>query len=220
MDLVAIILVAVFAAFIIVAMVTVTVVDMFGRIDFLDSHAPWLRTFLETRKATNVLLLVAIFMLLGTGYELQTKEVPEVPKPPIVSIHPPVPPPLTIIETARPIKQQCWIKNYATPAISATPLWGMATVLCNMTIKPPYSVEFDYDQTVGLLSPIVIPVGGEFAKYSLNHPEGNKAVAMFDLHTIIPNEPFSITVQGSDGKIPLVTAAIIRAKGVVLEFHP
>jgi hypothetical protein len=118
------------------------------------------------------------------------------------------------IETA----QRCWISNYAVPAVSSPQPWGMATILCNTTITPPYSVELNYDQGV-TVGPFTFPVGSEFAK-SVEYNEGTKVVTMFDLHTIIPNEPFSMMAKGSGNKFPLVKAAIIRAKGLALEFHP
>jgi len=105
------------------------------------------------------------------------------------------------------------------PAIASAPPWGMATVFCNSTIKPPYSVELDYDQSVQLVGPFTFPVGSEFAK-EMEYNQGTKIIAMFDLHTIIPNEPFSIMAKGSGDKFPLVKAGTIRAKGQVFEFRP
>jgi len=113
---------------------------------------------------------------------------------------------------------QCWVRNYAVPAVSSPSPWGLATILCNTTIKPPYSVELHYDQSV-TVGPFTFPVGSEFAK-SEEYNEGTKIVALFDLHTIIPNEPFSIMATGSKDKFPLVQAGVIRAKGIALEFHP
>jgi hypothetical protein len=212
------IVILVFAAFVVLAAIIFLVADMFGRVDYLKENVPALNRILERRSAIAVLLLVAIFLLVGDAFELVTKEIPEVPKPPVLKLVPPVPPALTVNEVAPPIKEQCWVNNYAVPAISNPPSWGMATVFCNMTIKPPYSVELDYDQNVAL-GPFTFPVGSEFAK-STEYNQGNKAFGMFDLHTIIPNEPFSIMAQGSNDKLPLVKTATIRAKGFVLEFHP
>jgi hypothetical protein len=130
----------------------------------------------------------------------------------------PVPPPLTITRLSPPLKERCWVQNYAVPAVSASPPWGMATVLCNATIKPPYSVELDYDQKV-TVGPFTFPVGSEFTKSMLSNQDG-KILGMFDLHTIVPQEPFSIMAQGSNDKFPLVKTGTIRAKGLVLEFHP
>jgi hypothetical protein len=128
----------------------------------------------------------------------------------------PTPPAITINRTAPPVKEQCWVRNYAVPAISSQ--WGLATILCNRTIKPPYSVELDYDQTV-TLGPFTFPVGSEFQKSMLTN-EGTKAIAYFYLHTIFPNEPFSIMAKGATDKFPLFKVGTIRAKGLVLELHP
>jgi hypothetical protein len=98
------------------------------------------------------------------------------------------------------------------------PPWGVATIFCNTEIKPPYSVELNYDQGV-VVGPFTFPVGSEFTK-STEYNEGAKIVSMFDLHTIIPNEPVSVMARGSSDKFPLVKTATIRAKGLVFEFHP
>jgi hypothetical protein len=79
-------------------------------------------------------------------------------------------------------------------------------------------VELHYDQNV-TVGPFTFPVGSEFTK-SMEFNQGTKIVGMFDLHTIIPNEPFSIMAVGSSEKFPLVKSGVIRAKDVVIEFQP
>lgn len=194
------------------------VVEMLDKVSALNEYAPWLVSIAEHKRWHAVVLLVCWIFLCFDGVELYFKEVPDVPKPPVVKFVPPAPPPITIKEVAPPVKVQCWVRNYAVPAISDAPSWGMATVFCNTTIKPPYSVELNYDQIVAV-GPFTFPVGSEFMKAD-EHNEGAKVVAMFDLHTIIPNEPFSIMAKGSSGKFPLVKTGIIRAKGIVFEIHP
>ncbi len=95
----------------------------------------------------------------------------------------------------------------------------MATIFCNTTIKSPYSIELDYDQNDVVLSLITYPVGGGFSK-GTTFNRGNKIVNMEELHTIIPNEPFSVMARGSSDKFPLVKMGTIRAKNFVLEFRP
>jgi hypothetical protein len=131
------------------------------------------------------------------------------------TIKSPPPPSIKIYETVPPVKEQCWANNYALPVVQP---WGLVTVVCNRTIKPPYTIEFDYDQGGLAVGPITFPVGKEFAKYQEVN-RGDKIFAIFDLHSIIPNEPFSMMAKGPGDKFPLVKAGIIRAKGVVLEFH-
>jgi hypothetical protein len=193
------------------------VVEMLDRVNALREYAPWLVTFAEHKRWHAVVLLVCWIFLCFDGVELYFKEIPAVAEAPAVNFVSPPPPKLTITELAPPIKAQCWIRNYAAPALPA-PKWGIATAFCNTTITPPYSIEFNYDQEVRV-GPFTFPVGSEFAKSTL-HNDGTKIVGIFDLHTIIPNEPFSIMAQGSDDKIPLVKTAVIRAKGLVFEFHP
>lgn len=115
------------------------------------------------------------------------------------------------------LNPECWIRNYAVPAVSSPQPWGLSTIVCNTIVNPPYTVELTYDQVV-TVGPFTFPAGSEFAKSQLLN-EGKKVVAMFDLHTIIPNEPFSIMSKGSNDKFLLVTRGVIRAKGVVLDLH-
>lgn len=67
------------------------IVDLFGRVDYLKENVPGLGRILERRSGLAVLLLVAIFLLLGVGYEVVVKEFPEEPAP-IVKIMPPLAP--------------------------------------------------------------------------------------------------------------------------------
>ena len=63
--------------------VGVLVLDMVTRVDYLKEKFRWLR-WLEHKSAVGPLLLVCILLLIGNGYELYEKEVPEVaaPNPP------------------------------------------------------------------------------------------------------------------------------------------
>jgi hypothetical protein len=81
-----------FAVIVVLCAIAFLVVDMFGRVDYIATKAPWLGRLLERRAGFNALLLVAIFLLIGDVYELVLKEVPEVPAPPTVVIKAPQPP--------------------------------------------------------------------------------------------------------------------------------
>ncbi len=195
------------------------IIEMLDKVSTLGEYAPWLVALAEHKKWHAVVLLACWIFLCFAGVELYFKEIPEVPKPPVLQFIPPVPPAITIVEVAPPIKAQCWVRNYAAPALPSNQAWGVTTIFCNTTIKPPYSVEIVYDQSDVVVGPFTFPVGSEFAK-SFESNQNGKIVGMFDLHTIIPNEPFSIMAHGSSSKFPLVKMATIRAKGLTLEFHP
>jgi hypothetical protein len=210
-------------ALIIVAVILISfsllwVIDLLDKASTLREYAPWLVTFAEHRKRHAIVLLACWILLCFNGVEYYFKEIPEVPKMNDLKFITPPPPAFTIVEFAPPVRPQCWVKNYATPALPDPHSWGIATIVCNTTIKPPYSVEVNYDQTV-VVGPFTFPAGSEFSK-ATEFNEGTKVVSMFDLHTIIPNEPFSIMAKGSSDKFPEVKTAAIRAKGFVLEFHP
>jgi hypothetical protein len=207
-----------FAAIVIVGAAGFLVIDVMDKVESLKAKAPWIPKILERRDAFVALLLICLVVLIGDGYELLRKEIPEVCGPLNVTFQSPPAPRITINQIARPVKDQCWVKNYAVPPVPPPPSWGLATVICNTTIKPPYSIELDYDQSVAI-GPFTFPVGSEFTKSYITN-EDTKVVAVFDLHTIIPNEPFSIMAKGSTDKFPLVKAGTIRAKNRVFDFHP
>ena len=64
---------------------------MVTRVDYLKEQAPWLKRMLDRKSAFGVLLLVTIFLLMGDGYEVLTKEMPE-DNPPRVTFPAPVGP--------------------------------------------------------------------------------------------------------------------------------
>ena len=168
----------------------IEILDWQGRAEVMEEKFPRLWRVLNARPARLVLLVVLVGFL-AKDFHDASASIP-------------------------PVKEQCWVKNYAAPAL---PGWGIAAIFCNTTIKTPYTVELDYDQPITAAGPFAFPVGSEFTKYSESN-EGTKISAWLDLHTIVPNEPFSITTKGSSDKFPQVKKAIIKAKGLNIEFNP
>lgn len=206
-----------FAVIVVLGGIGFLVLDAMDKVESIQKRAPWITKILERRGALIVLLMICTVLLIGDGYELLTKELPEASVPAASAFVSPAPPKITVYQLPQPIKEQCWVKNYGVPAIPSPPSWGLATMFCNTTIKPPYSVELHYDQSVAV-GPFTFPVGSEFTK-SVEYNDGAKIVAMFDLHTIIPNEPFSIMASSTTSKFPLVKTGTIRAKNRVFELH-
>jgi hypothetical protein len=85
-DIITHIAVLVFTVIVILGVGAFVVIDVFGRVDYLKDKAPWLEKALERRGALGVLLVAAIFLVIGDGYELINKEVPAVPAAPTVEI--------------------------------------------------------------------------------------------------------------------------------------
>jgi hypothetical protein len=100
------IVVLAFPVAVILAAVLFAVVDMFGRVDYLKENFPWLSRILERRSAIGVLLLAAIFLIVGDGLELISKEVPEVPSLPPVIVKAPLPPIIQVRVVAAPIESK------------------------------------------------------------------------------------------------------------------
>jgi hypothetical protein len=200
---------------VLVAFTFLWVVEMIDRVSTLREYAPWLVALAEHKKWHAVVLLVCWIFLAVDASELYFKEVPEVPAPPSVTIKPPPSPTITINQIAPPAKEQCWVRNYTFPSDPN----GLATMFCNSVYKPPFTLTIEYDQELAGANAIAFPVGGEFSKY-IETVHDNQVTALFDLHTIIPDEPFSLTVRGKSGKPPIVKTVTLRAKGIIREFHP
>lgn len=66
-----------FATLAVVGGLLFLLIDMLSRVDYLRKEVPWLEKIGEKRGVIRGLLIVAIFLLLGNGYELVNKEVPE-----------------------------------------------------------------------------------------------------------------------------------------------
>ncbi len=118
--------VIVFTVLVLVAGAVFMILEANDKLETLREKAPGFVKFVERRESLNVLIIVCIFLLLGNGYELVMKETPEVPAPPSLTLKTPPQPAVTINEIAPPVKSQCWIGNYALPAISSPQPWGMA----------------------------------------------------------------------------------------------
>jgi len=205
------------AVIVVIGAIVFLVIDAMDKVESIQKRAPWILKILERRDAFVALLMICTVLLIGDGYELLTKEMPEVPALPNVTFPPPPAPHITVDQLAHPIKEQCWVRNYAVPSVPSS---GMATMFCNTTYKAPFSLVIEYDQNPVGAEPITFPVKGEFAKY-MENLQDNRLIGMFDSPTIIPNQPFSVVVHGANNKsFPLATKVTLRAKNVVQEFRP
>lgn len=81
------------------------VIDMFGRVDYLKEHIPWLARFLERKDTMGALVLVAVLLFIGNLYEIMNHEIPEISGP-TIRIVPPVPPAVIVPQVPQPKKKQ------------------------------------------------------------------------------------------------------------------
>lgn len=58
------------------------VLDAMDKVESITKRAPWIEKALAHRSAMVVLLMICTVLLIGDGYELLTKEMPEVVEPP------------------------------------------------------------------------------------------------------------------------------------------
>jgi len=80
------------AAVVVIGGIVFVVIDMFTRVDYLKDKFSWLGKVLEWRGSITALVLVATCLLIGDGYELTIKEVPEVPAAPTMIVKAPLAP--------------------------------------------------------------------------------------------------------------------------------
>jgi len=134
------IFVILFAVVVVLAAAAFLVMEAIDKIDSLRDKAPWLVKLIERRESLNVLLAVCVFLLLGNGYELVMKEIPEVPPPPSVKFITP-PPPLVVQPTETPVVK------VITPQPKQRAYISFLEPVVTFTVGSPLSVKFGCQTT-------------------------------------------------------------------------
>jgi len=70
-----------FACVVVIASIGLLVLDAMDKVESIQRRLPWLPKVLERRSAFVLLLLIAVVLLVGDGYELLTKEMTEIEAP-------------------------------------------------------------------------------------------------------------------------------------------
>ncbi len=86
----------IFAAVVVIGAAAFLVIDAMDKVESIETRAPWIPKLLERRDAFVALLLICVVLLIGVGYELLTKEMPEVAAMPPIVFKPPASPNVTI----------------------------------------------------------------------------------------------------------------------------
>jgi hypothetical protein len=99
------IFVLVFGAFVIAGCILFLILEAMDKVESIQKRAPWIEKVLRRREAFVALLLIAVVLLLGDGYESWTKEIPEVPEVHLSGTFPAPPAPnITITRNTHPAK--------------------------------------------------------------------------------------------------------------------
>jgi hypothetical protein len=205
--------VLIFSATVVICAIVFLVVDTFGRVDYLKDKVPWLANALERRSIIGALLMVTGFLLVGDGYELVAKEVPDVAPVRFVFNAPPPPAKIEITRTSiRPEPKQCWLANhFGMPnstikgAITAT----AAIIHCNMKVDGPIqvSVEFDSDFIPGAM---VVPDTGGFMGSAFKN---GRTFIQSASYSLLSNQLAIVTVYGETSQYPrAVRANVVSLK--------
>lgn len=96
------IVVLLFAAIVVLGALGFLVLDAMDKVESIQKRAPWITKILERRSALVALLMICVVLLIGDGYELLTKEMPEVPAAPSVTFPSPAGPRLTVNQRLAP----------------------------------------------------------------------------------------------------------------------
>ncbi len=105
MGLIVKIVVWLFAAIVIAGAAGFLVLEAMDEVESIQKRAPWTTKILERRSALVALIMICVVLLIGDGYELLTKEMPEIPAAPSVTFPSPSGPRLTVYQLAPPIKE-------------------------------------------------------------------------------------------------------------------
>jgi hypothetical protein len=197
-----------FAAIVILSAAAFLVIEAMDKAESIQKRVPWIPKILKRRDAFLALLLICFVLLVGDGYELLTKEVPEVPTPPIVTFNPPSGPRLTINQLPRPIKDRCWAYSYG---YLGNPVAGLTTLYCNATYDAPFLLTIEYDQKLTKAEPVMLPMKGGIAQYE-EAVRDNQVTVAFDYPGIRPNIPLSIVVYGDGKNTPAIEKIALNTK--------
>ncbi|MFZ1005556.1 MAG: hypothetical protein WAN65_01885 [Candidatus Sulfotelmatobacter sp.] len=99
------IVVLLFAAIVVLGAIGFLVLDAMDKVESIQKRAPWITKILERRSALVALLMICVVLLIGDGYELLTKEMPEVSAAPSVTFSSPAGPRLTVYQLVPPFNE-------------------------------------------------------------------------------------------------------------------
>jgi len=149
-------------AIVVIFMSLVWAVEMLDKVETLKEKAPWLGALVSHNKWHGVVLLACWILLTVNGYELLTKEIPEVPSPPQLTFSVPPAPALTIVRVNPPMAEQCWVNSMTVPPPRFNPAVVSASetfVFCNVPKRSPVMAVIDYDKNPDALGRLQFPDG-------------------------------------------------------------
>jgi hypothetical protein len=203
-----------FGAIVVLGGLVFLVLDALDRIESIERRAPWIPKILARRSALVALLMISTVLLIGDGYELVTKEIPEKSAPPVISIPTPLAPHLTIVQSAPPIKNQCWVYSHG---YLGNPLAGLTTLHCNTTIDSPFLITIQYDQKLTKAETPMLPKVRGLARLEETVRDDSVVIGC-DYPAIKPNEPWALVVYGQGTTTPAIKNVILSTKkGMAVE---
>jgi hypothetical protein len=197
------------------------VIDLLNKATTLREYAPWLVNLAEHKKWHGVVYLMCWVFLCADGWDLFRKEIPEVPKPPVVEIRAPLPPkilnsePQVITRTlpAPPSEKKCWFAtqgfNFPDPSVKESKNISKVIMHCNYRVEAPFlaQVEFDRDFILGemhIANAGTMTTAGGFKR-------DNVFGLKFNSPSLLPDQLFIVTVYGkTEGPVPFAIKGSIE----------
>jgi hypothetical protein len=218
MGLISHILILAFATLVVLAGIIFLATDMFGRLDYLKENLPWLNRILERKTAIAVLLLVAIFLLVGDAFELVTKEVPDVPSPPTVQVKAPLAPVIQegssrVITRTLPVpepEQRCWLSNHfgmPNSTIKGAVTASAAIIHCNHKVDAPYLVQVEFDRD--FIPGAGIPLDSGITITGGQRKRGRIYMEQINSPALLSDQVFVVTVYGETDQYPRALRASV-----------
>jgi hypothetical protein len=197
-----------FVVLVMAGAVVFLVMEASDKLDTLREKAPWFVKLIERRESLNVLLAVCLFMLLGNGYELIMKEVPEVPAPPVLKLPPPPAPeikvdnPKVITRTLPPPEQPLHVST-AEYGVSVQNERGQKISLLlvlGITNKPitPIDALLQCGQDFTVVSDIHVGVGGAYMTQKIERVTGKSYRLGLQSPAWTPTQPLGVFVSSEN----------------------
>jgi hypothetical protein len=136
-----------FAAIVAIGGIGFVILDAMDKVESIQTRAPWITKILEWRGAIVALLMICTVLLIGNGYELLTKEMPELPAPPVVVFaSPPAP---KVESRAKDNPRQCTEYSLDVPAdhdVAPAAEHGKTVfIFCNQKTLKPFNLSLEFD---------------------------------------------------------------------------
>lgn len=228
-----------FAAIVVIGGFGFVLLDAMDKVESIQKRAPWIINILERRGALVVLLMICAVLLIGDGYELLTKEVPEIPNAPIIKLVGPDPardaqvvqlqrrvsdlqsalvkhggPHSPANATSPPEARRCLMTNhYEEPNhnVQVAIIATTAIIRCNYRVDAPLIVGVEFDTADFVSGTLFLPDEGSVIGAGTQQ-QGKWFYGQIQSPSVPANDVITVTVQGTTKQPPKAVRALVQSK--------